>query len=413
MKFRIIGLLLLVVIGLNSFAQRNCSSYTYLQKELVKDPMLAQRLNQPEVQTSAESNIVSRVTELPIIRIPVVVHILYHQPSENISDSLIHQQIEILNKCFRHQNADSVNTPAVFAGLAADTRIEFQLAISNPRRANTTGIVRKYTPITDWKDDDKMKFSNEYGDDAWDTRSYLNIWVCNMTGVAGYSSIPGSSENKDGIVIDYKVFGANLSGSNLDQGKTTVHEAGHWLNLKHIWGDEYCADDFVNDTPTQSWYNSGCPQGPHISCNNGPNGDMYMNYMDFTDDRCVNLFTKGQAARMRSLFVAGGKRNSILNSTGLLQPLINESPIPEEVPTWLHYRFYPNPAPAEVTLDLAYDPRWIGSTFNITNTQGQVMMKVNITSKIQVINVSRLRPGMYFLTGSKGSETIRQKFIKL
>ena len=77
------------------------------------------------------------------------------------------------------------------------------------------------------------------------------------------------------------------------------------------------------------------------------------------------------------------------------------------------YRFYPNPAPAEVTLDLAYDPRWIGSTFNITNTQGQVMMKVNITSKIQVINVSRLRPGMYFLTGSKGSETIRQKFIKL
>jgi hypothetical protein len=252
------------------------------------------------------------------------------------------------------------------------------------------------------------------GDDAWDAKSYLNIWICNLEQVAGYSSLPGGPDNKDGVVIDYPVFGTINTMDGFDMGKTAVHEVGHWLNLKHTWGDADCGDDNVDDTPKQSSYNQGCPSGIHISCSNGPNGDMYMNYMDFVNDACMNLFTSGQKARMRALFAPGGIRNSILSSTGLSIPLLFETPLPDESPMWLHPQLYPNPATTEMTLDLAYDIRWIGKIIKVTNLQGQTVMQITISSKNQKINISRLQPGMYFINAKKeDGDFIKQKFIKL
>jgi hypothetical protein len=197
-------------------------------------------------------------------------------------------------------------------------------------------------------------------------------------------------------------------------GKTAVHEVGHWLGLKHTWGDDYCGDDLVGDTPKQSGYNIGCPTDSRISCGNGPYGDMFMNYMDFTSDACMNIFTKGQKARMRAMFAAGGTRYSILSSKGLNMPLIFQTPLPEKDPTWLFARLYPNPATTEMTLDVAYDVRWMGKTLSVTNMQGIVVMQVNISSKFQKINVSRLQPGIYMLTAKKeDGDFINQKFIKL
>ena len=418
MKTGLFFTLLILLLAIRLMGQRNCSTFTYQQQELKNNPSLIQKINAIEAFTrltvSSTNNTSYRTSGVSVIKIPVVVHILYHLPSENISDELVFSQIAELNRDFRRQNADAVNTPSYFKLLAADCEIEFELAKSDSRRKSTSGILRKYTPINLWESDDKMKSNTEMGDDAWDSKSYLNIWVCNLDLVSGFSSVPGGPENKDGVVIGFQNFGVTNSGTDFNMGKTTVHEVGHWLNLKHLWGDATCGDDGVDDTPRQTGYNIDCPKGIRITCNNGPHGDMYMNYMDFTSDACMNMFTNGQKARMRALFVSGGSRNSILSSTGLSAPLIFEVPLPDEPPRWLHPQLYPNPATTEMMIDLAFDVRWIGKTIAITNLQGQTVMQIAITSKNQKINISKLQSGMYLLTAKKeDGDFIKQKFIKI
>ncbi len=193
-----------------------------------------------------------------------------------------------------------------------------------------------------------------------------------------------------------------------------MHEAGHWFGLKHLWGDENCGDDGVYDTPKQASYTSGCPSTVRITCSNGPNGDMYMNYMDFTSDACTNLFTKGQKARMRTLFDPGGVRNSILSSKGLNPPLIQEIPLPVSDPQWLHPQLYPNPSSSVINLDLAYDARWIGKSIQIVNLQGQTVMVLTITSTKMQIDIKKLQAGAYFLAAKKDDgESMKVRFLKL
>lgn len=170
----------------------------------------------------------------------------------------------------------------------------------------------------------------------------------------------------------------------------------------------------MDDTPKQANFTPGCPSGIRPSCSSDPNGDMYMNYMDLTQDACINLFTEGQKERMRSFFEPGGARHTILSSYGLLPPLINEIPLPEETPLWLHPQLYPNPAATELVLDLSYDIRWIGQQIRITNVQGQYVMQAQINSKVVKMNIANLKPGLYFLMAKKDDgTTIKQKFIKM
>lgn len=408
--------ILAVLMGFNSlFGQRNCYSYTYQQAQFAQKPGLKQTVT--SLENFAGNYIANRIAgrlESAVIKIPVVVHVLYHQPSEKISDALVQSQIDVLNTCFRKLNSDTANIPQVFKSLAADCEIEFQLASSDPQKRYTTGIVKKYTPIAKWKADDKMKFSAEMGDDAWDPDSYLNIWVCNMDKYAGYSSLPGDDKNIDGVVIGFPAFGVNDKRAGYGLGKTAVHEIGHWLNLKHIWGDTYCGDDGVSDTPKQADYTPGCPSGVRITCGNSPTGDMYNNYMDLTSDPCINMFTEGQKTRMRAMFEPGGIRYPLLFSKGLNTPLIFETPLPDDDPKWLEPRIYPNPATNELTIDLTYDARWVGNYYRVTNLQGQVLLQGIISSKLQKIYINRLKPGMYFLAAKKGDGvSIKQKFIKL
>jgi len=415
MKIRVLIGLFVLALAYQTAAQRSCSTFEYQQRQLHSNPTLLQKIESIEIFTKQieEKDITYYRSQGDIIVIPVVVHILYHYPYENISDARVQEQIAILNRDFRRMNADTVNTPSGFKNLAADCEIEFKLATVDPKKRATTGIVRKYTPIKLWSDDDKMKFSNEMGDDAWDADSYLNIWVCELDRVAGYASFPGGPIEKDGVVLDFGAFGVTNNGP-YSFGRTAVHEIGHWLNLKHTWGDSYCGDDLVHDTPKQSTYTVGCPSSIRITCGNGPNGDMYMNYMDFTNDECMNLFTEGQKMRMKSLFEPGGARHSILSSNGLGVPLIQEIPLPEVPPRWLHVKIYPVPAKDELTIDIAYDERWIGKIITIYNQQGQPIMRTMITSKIQKINTGNLKPGIYFLSAKKeDGEMIREKFIKL
>ncbi|MGZ8538600.1 MAG: T9SS type A sorting domain-containing protein, partial [Flavisolibacter sp.] len=193
---------------------------------------------------------------------------------------------------------------------------------------------------------------------------------------------------------------------------TGVHEVGHYLGLRHIWGDTYCGDDMVGDTPTQGNFTSGCPSGIRRSCNNGSSGDMYMNYMDFTNDPCMNLFTHGQKDRMLSLFKSGGPRSTLLTSKGLSQPWNNEPVTEIPVPS-MKFKYFPNPAVTEMTINVDYNTTWIGKTISIVNLNGIILSTVKITSSSQKINLSSLKPGMYFIQGDNFGQRIREKFVKM
>jgi hypothetical protein len=394
------------------FAQRPCASSTYIDQQKALDPTLNGRLAQVENFLIAQRRSARETGQQAptVILIPVVVHVLYKSAAQNVSDEQINSQIDALNRDFRRRNADTSSTPDRFKHVAADVQIQFQLATADPKGRATNGIIRKYTDVNHWTTDDKIKFSSLGGDNAWDSRYFLNLWTGDLMTLLGYSSLPGASVEKDGVVINYTAFGTLNSASPYNLGRTATHEIGHWLGLKHIWGDSYCGDDLVDDTPVQGNYTSGCPSGFRSTCNNGDLGDMYMNYMDFTNDACMNLFTVGQKQRMLALFKEGGPRNLLLSSTGLNKPWVIESPLP---PTTDVFRFYPNPTIGQITFDFQNNASWIGKTVSIVNINGMVISKFLVISNVQVLDVSSLKAGMYFIRADNGRLKITDKFLRL
>jgi hypothetical protein len=401
---RTILLLLSIHIGLTAFGQDRCATSDYSDVQKNANPLEAKKISEAENFIQKSSSSQYRTVGPAILKIPVVVHVLYKNAAQNISDAQIKSQIDALNRDFRRGNNDTSNTPQRFQSIAADMQIEFFLATADPKGRATNGIVRKYSNISNWIANDKIKFSAQGGDDAWDSKSYLNIWIGNLVAGAGYSSMPGSDANKDGIVINTGAFGTiNVSG-NYNLGRTATHEVGHWLGLKHIWGDAQCGDDLVGDTPQQGRFTQGCPTSFQSSCSNGELGDMYMNFMDYTADACMNLFTEGQKRRMHSVFAEGGPRAALLHSKGLKEPWLEESPLAESNTKIL---VYPNPARDELTISL--DAEWIGKTIAIINVNGSLVQNIQIKSAIQKLNLSSLKAGLYFIKG----EGLTQKVIKL
>ena len=315
----------LVALCAQSFAQvRNCGAMEYLEQQIQNNPERALRLQSIERHTEHVLQNPQRAVTGTIV-IPTVVHIVYRNSSQNITDAQVQSQIAVLNEDFRRLNADAANTPSVFLGVAADAEIQFCLASVDPSGNPTTGITRTASTRTSaFGTNDAVKFASSGGKDAWPAGNYLNLWVCEIGGgILGYAQFPGGSAATDGVVNDYRYFGRGGSAlSPFDLGRTATHEVGHWLNLRHIWGDGNCnVDDFVSDTPTAGAANyTGSPctfPGPN-SCNQGTGDlpDMFQNYMDYSDDGCMNLYTQGQKTRMRALFEPGGFRASLLSSNG-------------------------------------------------------------------------------------------------
>jgi hypothetical protein len=239
-----------------------------------------------------------------VTMIPVVVHVVWNTAAQNIGDAQITSQIGVLNRDFRKTNADVSSVPAVFAPLCADARIEFELATTDPQGNPTTGITRTQTNRASFTDD-AVKSAATGGADAWPADRYLNIWVCQLGGgLLGYAQFPGGPAATDGVVILHTAFGTSGTAmAPFNLGRTATHEIGHWLNLRHIWGDDGngCnGDDFVTDTPNCGGPNTGAPSFPRVTCGNAPNGDLFMNYMDYTDDRAMFMFTGGQVQRMQT-----------------------------------------------------------------------------------------------------------------
>ncbi|WP_273446089.1 M43 family zinc metalloprotease [Neolewinella agarilytica] len=286
-----LGLLFLLALLLGTTtidAQRTCHSMEHLEQEMRNNPDRGVQLQKIEAFTRD----FERVKELNggVLTIPVIVHVVWNTNAQNISDAQINSQITVLNDDFRRLNADRNNTPSDFSGVAADTEIEFCL----------TDIIRvKTRNKRGFGTNDRVKDESLVVNPA----STLNIWVCNIGGgILGYAQFPGGSPSTDGVVCDYRYFGTNgTATAPFNLGRTGTHEVGHYLNLRHIWGDGGCGvDDFVSDTPLAGGpnYTGGSCSYPGPNSCSGGLPDMFQNYMDYSDDACMNLFTIGQADRM-------------------------------------------------------------------------------------------------------------------
>jgi hypothetical protein len=403
-----LSVILLCFVGLQSYAQHKCLSHEHHKTYLDDNPKaIAHRAS---IEAYTQDWIINNAkTKKAIISIPVVVHVLWNEAEENISKEQIEDQIRILNEDFANTNDDKITSDHPFFGLGAgDTEIQFCLAKTDEDGNETSGITRTQTDSTQFAGIDNEKFEESGGKSGWNPERYMNLWVCDLgasDGTLGYATFPDeliSYPEYDGIVCDYHAFGSiGTAGTGAfdwnNQGRTVTHEVGHWLNLSHIWGDEECGDDLVDDTPTAEGSNSGCPTLPHNAfgyCSGSDaNGEMYMNYMDYTDDECMNMFSKGQADRMVAALY--GSRTLILSSEGCYNPTTS---IAEKAKLDL-FTVSPNPSSGKVSITI--DPSLITNKFAtvlITNHLGAVIKEFSYTFDTASEALILENSGIYFIT---------------
>lgn len=289
LQFAVLGACLLIATSCNKTSleqagespvvdnmRRTCAAQDVLEEQMAADPQLRARMegieaftrnylkNNPTANSLVNGNIV----------IPVVVNVVYKTTAENISDAQVQSQIAVLNRDFGASNPDYNNTPVAFQS-ARSGAFGVQFVLDK--------IVRVKTKKTSFSSNDGVKKASGGGVAPTSPTTKLNMWSCNLgNGLLGYAQFPGGSAATDGVVILYKSFGVTSGAYGL--GRTATHEVGHWMNLRHIWGDDgtgCTGSDLVNDTPSSAGSNYGCPTFPHVTCSNGPNGDMFMNYMDY------------------------------------------------------------------------------------------------------------------------------------
>lgn len=397
----------------------------------------------------AKNNVLARsgkTADEETLRIPIVVHLLHNTPEQEISDDLVHSQIEALNLHFNRLSADTANTREIFLPLATSANIEFYLADVDPDGEPTNGIVRKEVDNYYWADLltalqpgglDAIKSSAQGGSDPWDTERYCNIWVGNMAldifgtetpGALGFAyppvettifpaeTFPPNVEDADGLVIDYRAFGVNnpiaetidmgngntLADTNWD-GKTCVHEMGHYLGLRHIWGDGgnpllgtpgTCEeDDFIDDTPRAT---SNGAQVCDLSKDTCPDEevlpgidtaaaypDMVENYMDYSSESCQNMFTAQQVALMREMIT--------LYREGLLGEEINVNNENLEAKA---IALYPNPSQGIFTIDLG-DQK--SGSLQVIDPAGKVLQEMQVNQARLQVNLSKQADGVYLI----------------
>lgn len=391
-----------------------CITSEKMAEQSVLDPTLAERRADIENFTQRWIAEHGEGGAREVITIPVVVHVVYRTEAENISDEHIYSQLEVLNEDYRMTNEDADDVPSVWNGVKADTEIEFCLAVRDPNGFPTTGITRTETTVTSWGGSDNVKRSNQGGKDPWPAGQYLNIWVCNIgSGLLGFAYQPGVSSALDGLVIGYRYFGRGVSGlsSTYNLGRTATHEIGHYLNLDHLWGsgasNPNCnANDAVSDTPVQEEPNYGCQTFPHISCDNGPNGDMFNNYMDYGRDNCLFFYTNGQKQRMQAAL--NGPRASLKTSLGCVPTDVSVN----EVPLAARLEVYPNPATDVVRLSFTDDFN-SPLSFRVLNLAGAELPVASTGSGAdRSIEVSHLSAGIYLLeVTTEGQRAVKRIHI--
>ena len=273
---------------------RSCGAMAAHMLLLEKYPTFRAAQMRLEGATSRRREAREDLKAAKVVTIKTIVHVVYNTAVQNITKAQINSQFRAMNKDFRATNPDRSGTPAAWKGLIADTRIKFKLV----------KVTRTKTTRTSFATDEGVKKASTGGIAPITPKTHLNVWVCPLGGgLLGYAQFPGGPSATDGVVINYQAFGTSgTAAAPFDKGRTVTHEIGHYLNLRHIWGDtpDCSGSDMVADTPNAAGPNFGTPAFPHVTCGNGPNGDMFVNYMDYTDDKGMFMFTSQQVTRMRT-----------------------------------------------------------------------------------------------------------------
>ena len=322
MKKRILSVLFFI-FSFQSFAQH----IDRCPPSMGKDPRLHELLNS---KIEEKKNARKSANE-GVVRIPVVVHVIHNNANgalggTNISDAQILSQIEVLNEDYRRK----IGTPGYNNHPdGADMEIEFFLAPIDPEGRETNGINRVYSAKRSFS---VLSDAYNLSDLAyWDSNRYLNIWVANLSGgYLGFAEFPFGNfeglelqevdEKIDGVIIDYRAFGRKMGAVEepYNYGRTATHEIGHWLGLIHIWGDEYCGTDFCDDTPPAESANRTLTCNDILSnCRVRNSRNMIENFLDYTVDSCMNVFTNDQKARVRAILGISERRKQLVANADL------------------------------------------------------------------------------------------------
>jgi hypothetical protein len=431
-NFLTIAALAISLFAVSQSLPHSCGHDHWMTQILQADPARAEFIRAEHREWVRAADNESGRNRSTVYQVPVVFHIVWNTPDQNLPDSVIFSQIEVLNEDFRRLNLDAALTRDVFLPIAADAGIEFYLATEDPQGNPTSGIVRVQTDQTGWSLNlfsqvntlDYVKMSSQGGSDAWDTDKYLNIWVCNILPglfgqVFGLAYPPNGAPNwpansaepspeVSGVLVHYTTVGRNNpvadqdGVSENDYGRTCTHEIGHYFGLRHIWGDGFfngCnADDGIADTPN-------CSAADNYQCNLNANTcvdspvnfpDMIENFMDYSIESCQNIFTQGQVDLMR--WVLENLRPGLIPG----QVAVKEQFTSESI------RLYPNPAcdflriQSEVSL----------KAVEIRDGSGRVLESSSDFGKNAVMDVSALSPGIYFLAAETFEGKVVRTFVK-
>ncbi len=393
---------------------RTCGTMENLEMLKQQDPELEDKMNQ--VEREMEDYMVNlRVNPdnsiTAVITIPTVFHVVWNTAAESLSVSRLNDQLTVLNQDYRKTNTDASLVPAAWTSIAADCEVQFCLAQRDPFGAPTTGITYRQTTVTSFSTNNNVKYTANGGTNIWDRSKYLNIWVCDLgSGLLGYAQFPGGLAATDGVVCDYQYTGTTGASAPYNKGRTATHEVGHWLNLRHIWGDDGTActgSDLVTDTPNQAGENYTCWAPLTVrtdACSPSAPGFMWMNYMDYTDDACMYMFTAGQKARVVACL--GTSRLSLQTSNGCTP----SNPGVTEYTTYA-INMIPNPNQGEFIIS---SPVYLlqDCEVKIYNALGSVVKELKNGSFSEIhVDIRDVNPGVYFVELNNGTGMITKRLI--
>lgn len=424
MKKLLLGVAGILLLNPVVDAQKKCGHDNLIEK-ITSDPKLNAAFEEYKALAQLRDQAEAKSTgSTATYNIPVVVHVVLTQGQINSIGGTagiqkrIDSQLVVLNRDFQKMNGDSTKIPAIFKPLYGNANISFGLAHRKPNGTSTPGyeIIVTAQPSFDGTGGSvgsqfacsNVKYASSGGANAWNPAKYLNIWVCafsssSLLGVAYPQYLVDApfflTPDEKGVVVNYQAFGKRSSISDLyiggiDKGRTTTHEVGHYLGLQHIWGqDATCdptKDDGVNDTPLQDDQNFGCPTQATVyaNCASSAGGEMWMNYMDYVDDGCMVMFSKGQATRMQTTYP----------TTLTSDPTIFWWPSEvSNVEVNNQFDIYPNPTNGKININFASVPASL-EKITVTNMVGQKVYEQNAANTvIYNIDITGMSKGVYFV----------------